>query len=111
MLALIPYFRFHTVRETKTNTIGSLFLFFLVFVVEIEMMYIKMIIIPPKNAKVKIKGIHGFEFSIHLISIIDEERIRMAITIMIGDMLTINSIELKSIVFVRNIQNLVYLKF
>lgn len=86
-------------------------MFFLVFVVEIEMIYIKMIIIPPKNAKVKINGIQGLEVSIHLINIIDEERIKIAITIIIGDILVMNSIELIRIVFVRKIQNLVYLKF
>lgn len=111
MLALLPYFNLHIHRDTKTNTVGSLFLFFLFFVVEIEIIYIKIIIIPPKNARVKIKGIQGFEVSIHLAIIVIEEIVRIVMIMLIGDMFIIKNIEVRIRNLVKRIQNLVYLKF
>lgn len=111
MFALFPYLTLHTLKATKTNTTGSLFLFFLFFVDEIEMIYIKIIIIPPKNAKVKISGIQGFEFSIHIMSIVVEEKVRILIITIMGDMFVNMSIEVIMIIIVIQIQNLVYLKF
>lgn len=111
IVALFPYFKFHIAKETKTNKIGCLFLFFLLLIEEIEIIYMKIIIIPPKNASVKINGIQGFEFSIHVITIVVEEKIRILITIIIGDMFIMVSIEVIIIVIIKEIQNLVYLKF
>lgn len=75
------------------------------------MMYIKMIIIPPKKARVKIRGIHGFDLSIHLIIILMEENVRIEISIIMGVILIMYSIDLRIIIFNNVIQNLVYLKF
>lgn len=74
------------------------------------MMYMKIIIIPPKNASVKINGIQGLEVSIHLIIIIVDENIRIHVIRMIGDMFVIKIIEVIIMAFARAIQSIVYFK-
>lgn len=110
IFVLLPYFKFHKAKDTKTNKTGCLFLFFLFFLVEIETIYMNIIIIPPKNAKVKIRGIQGLFDSIHLIVIVIDEKIRIETTKIRGDILVINNADLRIILFISIIQNLVYVK-
>lgn len=70
----------------------------------------KIIIIPPKKARVKIKGIHGFALSIQWIIIIIAEKTKIDTIIITGDIFTMKNIDLRMRIFLISIQNLVYLK-